>query len=99
MEGDARQLFILKSVLHSFSESTGLNVNYNKSFMVPININDEKFNHLVSTFGCAKGSQPFTYVRLTLGITKPRIEDYLPLITKCERRVVSTSTILSQLGS
>lgn len=31
MEADARQLFFLKGILHSFSESTGLMVNYSKS--------------------------------------------------------------------
>jgi len=38
MEGDARQLFFLKALLNSFAESTDLNVNYNKSFMVPIKL-------------------------------------------------------------
>jgi hypothetical protein len=90
--------FFLKAMLQSFSDSTGLRVNFNKSFMVSININEEKFNYLVSTFGCAKGSLPFTYLGLPLGITKPRIEEFLPLVTKCERRLVSTSMFLSQVG-
>lgn len=98
MEGDARQLFFLKSVLFSFSESTGLKVNYNKSLMVPINLSEEKLNLLASTFGCSKGSLPFTYLGLPLGLTKPRIEDFLPLVNKCERRQASTSTFLSQAG-
>lgn len=98
MEGDARQLFFLKSMLQSFFESTGLKVNYSKSFIVPININEEKFTHLVNTFGCAKGSLPFTYLGLPLGITNPRVEDFLPLVNKCERRLISTSIFLSQAG-
>jgi hypothetical protein len=85
-------------MLQSFFDSTRLRVNFNKSFMVPININEEKFNYLVSTFGCAKGSLPFTYLGLPLGITKPRIEEFLPFVTKCERRLVSTSMFLSQAG-
>jgi hypothetical protein len=40
MEGDARQLFFLKSILLSFHNSTGLQVNFNKSFLVPINIEE-----------------------------------------------------------
>ena len=98
LEGDSTQLFFLKSVLHSFSESTGLKVNFNKSMMVPINISPEKFNHLANTFGCSKGSFPFTYLGLPLGITKPRIDDFLPLVSKCERRLACTSTFLSQAG-
>jgi len=98
MEGDPKQLFFLKVVLHAFADSTGLKVNYNKSFMVPINIPEERFNVLVNTFGCEKGSFPFTYLGLPLGTTKPKVEDFLPLITKCERRLVSTSSLLSQAG-
>jgi len=66
--------------------------------MLPINIPPEKFNHLANTFGCSKGTFPFTYLGLPLGITKPRVEDFLPLITKCERRLVCTSSFLSQAG-
>jgi len=89
MEGDARQLHFLKSVLQSFSESTSLKVNYNKSMMLPINIPLEKFNHFANTFGCSKGTFPFTYLGLPLGITKPRVEDFLPLVIKCERRLAA----------
>lgn len=42
MEASSRQLITLKALLHSFGESTGLKVNYNKSFMVPINIDQDK---------------------------------------------------------
>jgi hypothetical protein len=59
--------------------------------MVPINNSKDKFSHLANTCGCAKGSLPFTYLGL-----QPRIEDYLPLVTKCERRFASTSIFLSQ---
>jgi len=36
----------LKALLESFGSSTGLKVNYNKSMIVPINISDEKLDHL-----------------------------------------------------
>lgn len=41
---------------------------------------------------------PFTYLGLPLGTTKPKVVDFLPLINKCERRLVATSTFLSQGG-
>jgi hypothetical protein len=34
---DARTIFNLKGILRSFSDSTGMHVNFNKSFFVPIN--------------------------------------------------------------
>jgi len=98
MEGDPNQLLFLKSVLNSFADSTGLKVNYRKTMMLPINMTDESLDHLARTFGCSKGSLPFTYLGLPLGLTKPKVQDYLPLVNKCERRLASVSTFLSQAG-
>jgi len=81
LEGDTRQLFFLKSMLNTFYEATGLRVNLRKSMMLPININEERFDLLAKTFGCSKGSFPFTYLGLPMGLTKPRIQEYLPLIS------------------
>ena len=42
MEADARQLYFLKGILHSFSKSTVLRVNYCKSQIIPINVVHKK---------------------------------------------------------
>lgn len=64
--------------------------------MLPINISDERLDHLARTFGCSKGSLPFTYLGLPLGLTKPKIQDFLPLVNKCERRLGDISSMLNQ---
>ena len=51
LPGDARTLFNLKGILRSFSDSTGLHVNFNKSFLVPINMSNSRAQHLANTFG------------------------------------------------
>jgi hypothetical protein len=98
MEGDPRQLIFLKTLLQNFSGSTGLKVNYNKTMMLPINISEDRLEHFARTFGCTKGSFPFTYLGLPLGLTKPKIQDYLPLVNKCERRLGGISSMLNQAG-
>jgi hypothetical protein len=98
MEGNACQLFFLKAILNSFAESTGLKVNYSKSFMVPIIISTERFDILANTFGCSKGSLPFTYLGLPLSLTRPTVADYWPLVSRCERRWHNISNFLSQAG-
>jgi hypothetical protein len=98
MEGDPRQLFFLKTLLYNFFESTGLKVNYNKSMIVPINISEDRLDLLARTFGCSKGSLPFTYLGLPLGVTKPKVIDFLPLVNKCERRLGSINNMLNQAG-
>jgi hypothetical protein len=64
LQGDSRQLFFMKAILNTFAESTGLKVNYEKSMMVPINVNDDHLTILANTFGCSIGSLPFTYLGL-----------------------------------
>jgi hypothetical protein len=98
MEADPRQLFLLKSLLQVFSDSTGLKVNYNKSMLLPINITETRLEHLARTFGCSKGSLPFTYLGLSLGLTNPKIQDFLPLVNKCERKLGGISSMLNQAG-
>ena len=66
--------------------------------MVPVNIEPHRLELLAQTFGCSIESLPFTYLGLPLGLTKPKIEEFLPLISRCERRLISTSTFLSQAG-
>jgi hypothetical protein len=85
MEGCCRQLFILKALLNSFAASTGLKVNYSKSMMISINLTEGKLQHLAATFGCTTGSLPFTYLGLPLDVTKTRVEDFLPQVSRCEK--------------
>lgn len=98
MQADARQRFCLKAVLNTFAASTGLSVNFSKSIIVPINVSEEKMKILAGTLGCQVGSLPFTYLGLPMGTTKPRIEDFSPLLDKVERKLSACSTLLSYSG-
>lgn len=98
MEAKSEQLAVLKNILHHFSASTGLKVNFHKSLMVPINLETDSLDRLAHEFGCQTGSFPFTYLGLPLGTTKPNIIDFLPLMQKIERRLCSTSSFLTQGG-
>jgi hypothetical protein len=98
LEACPRQLFFLKVMLNSFADSTGLHVNYHKSNIYPINVSDQKLAILANTFHCKVGNMPFTYLGLPLGLKKPKLGAFLPLIQKIERRLTSTSIFLSQAG-
>lgn len=88
LPGEARTLFNLKGLLRSFSDSTGLHVNFNKSFLVPINMTESRAHHLARTFGCQVDNMPFTYLGLPLGTTKPSIEDSHLSLTELKRGYV-----------
>jgi hypothetical protein len=98
MQGCETQLLHLKEILHSLALSSGLKVNYHKSCLVPINIGQEKVSSLASAFGCMVGTFPFTYLGLCLGLTKPQVKDYAPLICRIERRLSESSQFLSYAG-
>ena len=98
MKASQRELFCLKGLLQSFTESTGLKVNYFKSQMIPLNLTQEQASILANTFGCQLETLPFTYLGLPLGTTKPKVEDYMPLMDRTERRLTATSAFLTQAG-
>jgi hypothetical protein len=54
MKANASELICLKSILQTFTDSTGLKVNFNKSWMMPINISEDRLTHFASTLFCKK---------------------------------------------
>jgi hypothetical protein len=98
MKASQRELFTLKGLLESFSQSTGLRVNYKKSCLVPLNLSDEKAQQLAGVFGCKLESLPFTYLGLPLGTTKPRVEHFGFIMSKTERKLTATSNFLTHAG-
>jgi hypothetical protein len=98
MEASQRQLFYLKGILHTISLSTGLKVNFSKSCLLPINISEDKAAQIAEVFGCQVGTYPFTYLGMPMGTTKPRVEDFAPLVSTIERRISATLTWLSMAG-
>jgi hypothetical protein len=90
------QIMALKQVLEVFSQSTGLSINYHKSSMMPINVDDTTLRELAKGFGCQIGTLPFTYLGLSVGTSRPSIQDLTPVVHRLERRLTATSSFLSQ---
>lgn len=66
--------------------------------MVPINMETDRANHLARTFGCQLGSMPFTYLGLPLGTTKPTVTNFLPILTRIEKRLMGLNKLLTYSG-
>uniref|UniRef100_A0A0A9TWA4 Uncharacterized protein n=1 Tax=Arundo donax TaxID=35708 RepID=A0A0A9TWA4_ARUDO len=88
----------LKGLLRTFADSTGLKVNFNKSFLVPINLCDQKASHLAHTLGCEVASMLFTYLGLPLGTTRPTIEEYITILNRIEKRMMGINKFLDYSG-
>jgi hypothetical protein len=98
MQACPQQLLALKQLLHDFSRATGLRVNYSKSSMMAINIDEQNLAHLANVFGCATGSLPFTYLGLPLGTTRPSVQDLSPIVDQVERRLNASARFLGYGG-
>jgi hypothetical protein len=95
LPADPNQLQILKRILEEYTAFTGLKVNYHKSSLVPINMDEQETNCLASHFECAVATMPFTYLGLPMGTTKPTIRDLSPLTDRIERRLTASASFLS----
>jgi hypothetical protein len=76
----------------------GLKVNYSKSFLVPINLDNDKVQHLANIMGCQVGTLPFTYLGLPLGTTRYSVEEFSSLLTRIEKRMMGLNKLLSYQG-
>jgi hypothetical protein len=81
MPADVQQIIVLKDILASFGEASGLRVNYAKSNIIPINISEDRVSLFTDALAYRQGSLPFTYLGLPLSTTKPRKEFFMPLFS------------------
>jgi hypothetical protein len=98
MQACPHQLLALKTLLQTFADATGLRVNYSKSCLLPINVDENQLQLLANTFGCAVGSLPFTYLGLFLGTSRPTIQDLSPIVDHIERRLNASARFLDYGG-
>ena len=95
LPAESGQLHTIKSILDSYTKATGLKVNYGKSQLMPINVEEEKTPQLALEIGCQVGRMHFTYLGLPLGTTRPTIREFMPLVDRIERRLTGTAIWLS----
>jgi hypothetical protein len=77
----------LKWVLTCFEQVSGMKVNYNKSELVPINLDDNEIAGFKEVFDCVVGSFPIKYLGVPLHHEKLRREDLQPIIDKILKRI------------
>lgn len=95
LPAEKEQLLYLKEILDTYATFTGLKVNFMKSSLVPINVDPHKALSLATAIGCQVGQMPFTYLGLPLRTTRPTVEEYLPLVSRVERRMIGLNKLLS----
>ena len=88
------QIKFMKQLLLDYADSIGLKLNFQKSLLIPINVDDDMVNQLAHLWECTVGKMPFTYLGLPMGTTKPSVTDLMPLVERTERRLSSSLCML-----
>ena len=92
------QITVMKDILDTYAQSTGLHINYHKSVMIPINLSEEAAQSTAALSGCDIGKMPFTYLGLPLGTTRPTVQDLMPLVDRIERSLTANFMMMSYSG-
>nr|XP_040243927.1 translation initiation factor IF-2-like [Aegilops tauschii subsp. strangulata] len=80
MPACAMQAAVIKKILVDYADSIGLKINFHKSTLIPINVEEDLTNRLAAIFECSVGSLPFTYLGLPMGTSRPSIHELMPLL-------------------
>jgi hypothetical protein len=79
----------LHVVLILFEAMSGLKINFHKSILVGVNVNDSCLNEAASVLSCKIGKIPFVYLRLSIGGNPRRMLFWQPVLNRIQSKVSS----------
>ena len=87
LDNDSTHASNLKIVLTWFEQVSGMRINYSKSELIPINMDDQELADFLSILVCNKANFPIKYLGIPLHYDKLRREDIQPLLDKIIKRI------------
>ncbi|KAJ9566035.1 hypothetical protein OSB04_002001 [Centaurea solstitialis] len=88
----------LARILRCFHLSSGLKVNFRKSSIVGIGVNDSEISSLAYLLNCKVGSLPLTYLGLPIGARMNKAELWGPVINKFLNKLSNWKSSLLSFG-
>jgi hypothetical protein len=70
-----------------FEQLSGMKINYHKSDLVPVNLDEDETHQYAKIFCCKLGNFPFKYLGVPLHYEKLRREDIQPVVDKVIDRI------------
>jgi hypothetical protein len=80
MPADITQATHMEQLLIKYATSVGLRINFQKSTLIPIDLQADEAQVFAALFECAIGQMSFTYLGLPLGTMRPSVSDLIPLV-------------------
>ncbi|WMV31952.1 hypothetical protein MTR67_025337 [Solanum verrucosum] len=96
-DANKEQLRMLRVIFILFEAVSGLHINWNKSFLFPVNVVPD-LSSLARTLGGRIGDLPTTYLGMPLGANSRSLGIWNGVIEKCERRLVNWKSQYLSLG-
>jgi hypothetical protein len=86
-------------LLDQFSAATGLNINFDKSTAVRMNITNDVLPDCLHVLGCRQQGFPQTYLGLPLSCSKLKLSELDPYIAKTDRYLAGwQASVLNLMG-
>ncbi|XP_078173283.1 uncharacterized protein LOC144567103 [Carex rostrata] len=98
MNAEITTLVSFKLILRLFSMISGLQVNFQKSTFIPINLEEEESQLVGEIISFRKTNFPVQYLGMPLTIKRPTRSQFMPLIEKVERKLQSWQSKLISKG-
>jgi len=99
MRGEPQDVIHLKETLQMFSNATGLNINYHKSTIVPLNLSSSALQTCVQQLQCRVDSFSQNYLGLPLSATKLPVAAFNPYIARTDAFLSSwQASLLNKMG-
>lgn len=92
-------LIAVKAILLGFEQALGSRINFHKSSLFCLNMDNVKMQSLVMLMNYSKSSFPFLYLRLSLSDRKLPKHCWMPLIERVNARLASWKGKLLSIGS
>lgn len=98
LKADKKMILSLKWILLCFENLSGLKINFDKSEMVALNLDDSEGQELASLLGCKVVELPIMYLGVPLHWKKLQLDDRNKLVEKVEKRLQGWKSKLMSLG-
>ena len=82
MSANVEQVKSLKEMLGICSLSTWLKINFHKSSIILVSVEEIQLQQIAHCLGCMIGALPFTYLGLDVETSRPKISDLTPVIVR-----------------
>ena len=85
----SEQIVNIKRLLRCYEVSSSLKINFAKSTLVGVNVNEGNLSQWAELVKCKKGRLPFPYLGIPLGARMSSLAAWNPILVKIEKKLAN----------